>query len=94
VGSSCPHYILRIYSFFFNFCFSDADLKVLDHVKKEAEGKQMELETAEVKVQKQKEIYVKYEEQMAPIRARLEVILKIEMDIGNLTGKKYQLTTK
>lgn len=74
--------------------FAESELKLLVHLKNDAESRGLELNSAEVKLAKLDGTLVKCEEAMVPIRERLDRIRSIELEISKLYTQKTEISTK
>lgn len=74
--------------------FSDANLKLLEHFKKEMDEKTMNLQNAQRKCEEIKEECIKCDEEVKPIDARLKEIRNIEYEIGEYQAEKVKVDTK
>lgn len=86
--------IVNIKCIHYHYSFSEHELKLLAHIKKEAEKKTMELQQVTEKLVKIEFHYKKCEEDMVPVRERLLKIQKIEMDLSKLQVQRIELSTK
>lgn len=73
---------------------TDGELKLLIHLKNDAESRGLELQSAEEKLTILDGKLVKYEDAMKPIRERLDRIRSIELEISKLYTQKTEISTK
>lgn len=76
------------------FVLTESELKLLVHLKTDAESRTLELRVAEEKLSKLDGTLVKCEEAMVPIRERLDRIRSIELEISKLYTQKTEISTK
>ncbi|EDW08362.1 DNA repair protein RAD50 [Drosophila mojavensis] len=72
----------------------NANLKLLEHFKKEMDEKTMNLQNAQRKCEEIKEECIKCDEEVKPIDARLKEIRNIEYEIGEYQAEKVKVDTK
>lgn len=70
------------------------DLKLLLHIKKEAESKTIEMQNVNDKLSKLEMKYKKCQDDMAPLQERLDIIRGIEMNLSKLKAQEIELSTK
>ncbi|XP_030560442.1 DNA repair protein RAD50 [Drosophila novamexicana] len=72
----------------------EANMKFLEHLKKEMDEKTLSLEQAQKKCEEIKEECNKCDEEVKPIDARLQEIRNIEFEIGKYQAQKVEMDTK
>lgn len=72
----------------------ESELNLLEHLKKDAETRTLDLSTADGKLLTLEETMKRCDESMLPIRERLDKIRTIELEITKLYTNKTEVSTK
>lgn len=72
----------------------EVETKVTLRLKRETEGKMMDLQTNEKKLEKIEEQLKLFEEELKPIEERMKFIQKLEWEVSKIAEEKVKLTTK